>query len=131
MVDEVKNMIKHNKELTDLAQNLRKNMTQEEKKLWYQFLKDYPVQFKRQVTCGEYILDFYCPRAKLAIEIDGKQHQMAVISNQDKAREKYLNSLGVEVLRYPNRDVIRNFYQVCKEIDFAVQKILSNTGGEG
>ena len=56
---------------------------------------------------------------------------MAVISNQDKAREKYLNSLGVEVLRYPNSDVIRNFYQVCKEIDFAVQKTLSNTGGEG
>ncbi|MBQ7343800.1 MAG: endonuclease domain-containing protein [Clostridia bacterium] len=114
--------MKHNKELTALAQSLRKNMTKEEKKLWYQFLKDYPVKFKRQVTCGEYILDFYCPKLKIAIELDGSYHQISTISENDKLREDYLDSVGIYVIRFPNCDIRQDFNQVCKQIDFAIQK---------
>ena len=127
MVDEVKNIMKHNKELTALAQDLRKNMTKEEKKLWYQFLKKYPVQFKRQVTCGKYILDFYCPKAKIAIEIDGSYHQISTISENDKARDEYLKSVGTYVIRFPNHDIRQDFNQVCKQIDFAVQNSIIST----
>ena len=94
----------HNKNLTVLSQKLRKEMTKEEKKLWYQFLRHYPTQFKRQVTCGDYILDFYCPSAKLAIELDGYYHSVTKIAESDKIRTEYLNSRGVQVLRFPNRD---------------------------
>ena len=64
----------HNKKNTSNAQNLRKNMTKEERKLWYEYLSKYPYRFRRQVTCGNYILDFYCAAAKLAVELDGSQH---------------------------------------------------------
>ena len=64
----------HNKKLTAYAQELRKNMTKEERKLWYEYLSKYPYRFRRQVTCGSYILDFYCASAKLAVELDGSQH---------------------------------------------------------
>ena len=114
--------MRHNKKLTDLAQKLRKNMTKEEKKLWYQFLKEYPIQFKRQVTCGEYILDFYCPKAKIAIELDGSYHQVAKISENDKTRNEYLELVGICVIRFPNTDVKHDFNQVCKQIDLAVRK---------
>ena len=62
------------KELRRRAQNLRKQMTKEERHLWYDFLKSYPVQFKRQYAIGAYIIDFYCFQAKLIIELDGSQH---------------------------------------------------------
>ena len=118
----------HNKKLTYLAQKLRKEMTREEKQLWYQFLKTHSVRFKRQVTCGEYILDFYCPKAKLAIELDGSYHQFSKVSANDKTRNAYLNSVGICVIRFPNRDIWEKFDLVCKQIDFVVQKRLSSIG---
>ena len=78
--------MRHNKDLTNLAQLLRKNMTKEERKLWYEFLQQHPCQFHRQVTVGRYILDFYCSKAKLAIELDGSQHYEP--ENQEKERER-------------------------------------------
>ena len=125
-VDEVNTMtkMKHNKDLTNLAQNLRKNMTREEKQLWYQFLKSYPVQFKRQVTCGDYILDFYCPKVKLAIELDGSYHYTPKVSENDKIRNDYLNSLGITVLRFSNREIHQDFHVVCKQIDYVVNKAI-------
>ena len=114
--------MKHNKSLTTLAQKLRKEMTKEEKQLWYQFLKHYPIQFKRQVTCGEYIMDFYCPSAKLAIELDGYYHSLTEKSEADKIRTDYLNNLGILVMRFPNRDIWKDFDSVCNQIDFLVQK---------
>ena len=112
----------HNKDLTVLAQKLRKEMTKEERKLWYQFLRHFRVQFKRQVTCGMYILDFYCPSAKLAIELDGYYHSVSEIIESDKARTEYLSTLGIQVMRFPNRDIWQDFERVCKQIDFLVQK---------
>ena len=117
--------IKHNKDLTGLAQNLRKDMTREEKQLWYQFLKEYPIQFKRQVTCRDYILDFYCPKVKLAIELDGSYHYTSQVSKKDKIRNEYLNSLGITVLRFSNREIHQDFHAVCKQIDYLIHKIIA------
>ena len=118
--------MRHNKELTSLAQKLRKEMTKEEKHLWYQYLKKHQAQFKRQVTCGRYILDFYCPKAKLAIELDGSYHRFSEISENDQARTDYLNSVGICVMRFPNRDVWQAFDRVCEQIDYVVRERISS-----
>ena len=111
-----------NKDLTPFAQDLRKHMTKEERRLWYSFLHNHPVQFKRQVTCGRYILDFYCPLASLAIELDGSQHTEPEGQEKDRVRTEYLHSLGIYVLRIPNRRIWVNFRGVCEGIDDLVQK---------
>lgn len=116
--------MEHNKDLTPFAQELRKNMTKEERKLWYQFLKNHPVQFNRQVTCGRYILDFYCPAASLAVELDGNQHAEPEALEKDRIRTEYLNCNGIYVLRIPNRRIWMNFPGVCEGIDDLVQKRL-------
>ena len=116
--------IKHNKDLTTLSQKLRKNMTREEKQLWYQFLKSYPIQFKRQVTCGNYILDFYCSKSKLAVELNGGYHLAPQISKNDKLRTDYLNSIGITVLVFSNYEINHNFQTVCNQIDYAVKKAI-------
>jgi len=97
-------------------------MTKEEKQLWYRFLREYPMQFRRQVTCGSYILDFYCSKAKLAIEIDGAYHGYSEIAEKDKARTEYLNSIGILVLRFPNKDIWNDLDSICKQIDYTVKK---------
>ena len=114
--------MEHNKKLTPLAQKLRKEMTKEEKQLWYQFLKMYSIQFKRQVTCGQYILDFYCPSAKLAVELDGKHHYIDERAEKDKIRTEYLNSVGIYVMRFSNKDIWKSFNRVCMQIDYIVKQ---------
>ena len=114
--------MEHNKKLTRLAQKLRKEMTKEEKQLWYQYLRTYPIQFRRQVTCGPYILDFYCARAKLAIELDGSQHYDPENTQADQARTRYLNAVGICVLRIPNNAIWENLPGVCQQIDQIVQE---------
>ena len=114
--------MEHNKNLTPYAQELRKHMTKEERRLWYGFLRSYPVQFKRQVTCGNYILDFYCPAVQLAIELDGCQHAEPEGLKKDRIRTEYLNSCGNYVLRIPNRRIWVNFPGVCDGIHDLVQK---------
>ena len=112
--------MEHNQKLTPRAQQLRKNMTKEERKLWYEYLRDYPHQFRRQVAFGNYILDFYCAAAKLAIELDGSQHYEADSLEYDNRRTAFLNSMGIAVLRFANTDVMRNLNGVCQTIDMAV-----------
>jgi len=112
--------MEHNKKLTPLAQELRKNMTKEERKLWYEYLNKYPYRFRRQVTFGNYILDFYCAAAKLAIELDGSQHYEEKGKIYDMQRTAYLNSIGIYVLRFSNIDVLQNLNGVCQVIDMAV-----------
>ena len=109
--------MQHNKRLTEYARELRRNMTKEEKQLWYHFLREYPVRFRRQVTCGNYILDFYCAKAKLAIELDGSQHFEADAMTRDQERTAYLDSLGIYVLRVPNNEIWSNLTGVCDAID--------------
>ena len=116
--------MRHNKSLTSIAQKLRREMTKEEKQLWYRFLKNYPIQFKRQVTCGQYVLDFYCPKARLVIELDGSYHYYTQTADNDKTRTEYLNSLGIHVMRFSNKDVWQDLDRICNQIDFAVKKFV-------
>ena len=97
-------------------------MTKEEKQLWYQYLRAYPVQFHRQVTCGQYILDFYCSKAKLAIELDGSQHYEPENARNDLERTEYLSSQGIHVFRIPNNAIWQNLDGVCKAIDLLVKE---------
>ena len=110
----------HNSKLTSKAQTLRKAMTKEERRLWYEYLHDYPVRFRRQVTCGNYILDFYCAAAKLAIELDGSQHYEPAGQMYDARRSAYLEQQGIQVLRFSNSDVLYHLRGVCEVIDTAV-----------
>lgn len=110
----------YDSDMTKIAQQLRRNATPEESKLWYQYLRSYPVQFKLQKPIGRYVLDFYCTQAKLAIELDGAQHFMPEGMERDENRTAYLNSLGIAVLRFTNREVNSQFEDVCHSIDAAV-----------
>ena len=106
--------------MTQLAQNLRSNATQEENTLWYQYLRRYPVQFRRQHPVGGYIVDFYCAKAKLVVELDGSQHFDETGLVRDAIRSQYLESLGLHVLRFSNTDIHRNLRGVCQAIDNTV-----------
>ena len=99
-----------------LARELRKNMTPWERKLWYCFLKRYPVRFFRQKEIEHYIVDFYCAAAKLVIELDGSQHYDPAGQAKDRDRDRYLRSRGLEVARYSNLDIAQNFSGVCEDI---------------
>ena len=107
---------KYNKTLVPNAQELRKNMTPEEKHLWYDFLKKLSITVNRQKNIGNYIVDFYIAGKKIAIEIDGKQHRKPENREADEKRDAYLQNLGIKVLRYKNTDVNLNFEGVCKDI---------------
>ena len=115
---------KHNPALTPFARSLRKNMTPEERRLWYQCLRTYPVRFTRQKVLGRYIVDFYCAQARLAVELDGSQHYEAASAEYDRIRSEFLRSYGISVLRIPNNEVTRNFSGVCACIDLTVKRAL-------
>ena len=116
---------KHNKQLVPLAKQLRKEMTKEERHLWYDFLRTYPVRFSRQKVLGNYIADFYSAEAKLVIELDGSQHYESKNMEQDARPTAFLENYGLTVIRIPNNEVIRNFRGVCEHIDAAVKESLS------
>ena len=105
-----------NSNLTDNSQKLRKNMTKEERHLWYDFLKSLPVTVHRQKVIGRYIVDFCCVKYKVIIELDGSQHYEDTGIKNDKERDEYLKQLGYKVLRYSNRDINQNFEGVCTDI---------------
>ena len=116
---------KGNKSLVSNARSLRKNMTKEERHLWYDFLCSYPMRFSRQKVLGKYIADFFCAQAKLVIELDGSQHYNPENMKKDEERREHLKGYDITVLRIPNNDVIRNFDGVCAYIDCAVKRSLS------
>ena len=104
------------------AKALRQNMTPQERKLWYLFLRSYAPRFYRQRAIGKYIADFYCPAAQLAIEIDGSQHYEANTLQRDAERTNALGMLGISVLRFTNADINERFHAVCECIDRAVRE---------
>ncbi len=114
-------MLPYNKNLKQRSRQLRENMTDAERLLWAKIrmkqIKGY--QFYRQKPFGDYIVDFYCPEAKLVIEVDGSQHLSGEITENDRIRDKYMNSLGFRVLRFNNTDVLTN-------IDGVVERIIDN-----
>ena len=106
----------YNKNNVKKAQNLRKNMTPEEKKLWYQFLKRLSMTVNRQKNIGNYIVDFFIASKRIVIELDGIQHGMEKNFISDKQRDFELTSLGITVLRYKNTEINQDFIGVCKDI---------------
>lgn len=115
--------LKYNKKLMPAARILRCNMTSEERHLWYDFFKVYPIPFARQKVLGQYVVDFYCAQAKLVVEVDGAQHYEPKGMEEDAHRTAYLkDNFGLDVIRIPNNQVNRNFLGVCEYIDVEVKK---------
>ncbi|MBQ9859747.1 MAG: endonuclease domain-containing protein [Clostridia bacterium] len=100
-------------------------MTKEERHLWYDFLRSYPIKFLRQKPIGRYIADFYSAEAKLVIELDGSQHFEKESAEKDRERTAYLKQFGISVVRIPNNQVNQNFKNVCAYIDVVVKQSLS------
>lgn len=119
-------VMKYNKNNKPLAKALRKNMTPWERKLWYCFLKEYPIRFQRQKCVDNYIVDFYCFRAKLIVELDGGGHYDPTAQIKDQVRTADLEKQGFTVIRFCNLDIDRNFYEVCTVIDEEVNKRLTS-----
>ena len=114
--------IPKNKALLENAKNLRKNMTRQERHLWYDFLRDYPIKIYKQKIIGNYIADFYCHSALLVIELDGSQHYMAEGADKDRKRTEVLEEIGIEVIRFSNREIDENFNGVCEKIDLVIKE---------
>ena len=123
--------MQHNRKLTKRAQILRRNMTKEERRLWYEYLHDYPYRFRRQVTCGRFILDFYCAAAKLAIELDGSQHYEPNAMIKDTIRTGKIEERNLTVIRIPNNAINENFRGVCEYIDNFVRSTIDPTHQKG
>ena len=117
---------KHNKQLVPLARALRKNMTKEERRLWYDFLRDYPVRFSRQKVLGRYIADFYSAEAKLIRELDGSQHYEDENIRKDARRTEFLEAYGLRIIRVANNEITENFDGVCDYIDAVVREAFAS-----
>jgi very-short-patch-repair endonuclease len=115
----------YNKKLIPRAKELRKNMTRQEKHLWYDFLRYYPLHVYKQRVIENYIVDFYCPAAHLVIEVDGSQHYTIEGMKYDAVRTEILERHKLKVLRVSNVDVDRNFSGVCKMIEEEINKRIS------
>ena len=113
--------IKKDNSLLPRARQLRREMTPHERKLWYLFLRTYPVKIYKQRIIQTYIADFYCAPAKLVIELDGSEHYDADAMAYDARRSKTLEDLGLRVLRFTNREVDREFPLVCERIDQVIR----------
>ncbi|WP_126029411.1 endonuclease domain-containing protein [Bifidobacterium callimiconis] len=111
------------------SQRMRKNMTLWERRLWFEFLSTYPVRFRRQRLIGNYIVDFYCAKAELVIELDGGGHFRYDVREQDNDRTHILEARGLHILRFANNDVDRNFEGVCAVIDTLVQQRIRSRKG--
>ncbi len=118
--------LKKQKKLLSNARMLRREMTKQERHLWYDFLRNYPVKFYKQRIIENYIVDFYCASAKLVIELDGSQHYMDQGISYDEKRTQYLNKHSLLVLRFSNLDIDTNFSGVCAVIDDTVKQRLRN-----
>ena len=116
-------MHRYKNKLTPFSQSLRKNMTREERHLWYDFFKLLPYTVKRQKIIDKYIVDFCIPEFKLIIEVDGSQHYESPGKNDDMARDMYLAERGFVVLRYSNREINQQFDSVCQDILNSINRL--------
>ena len=114
----------YNQSNIPLARNLRKNLTPWERKLWYDYLRYYPVRFQRQKPIGEFIVDFYCAKARLIVELDGGGHYTPEQKQSDMARSALLEGMNLRLIRICNLDIDQNFRGVCEMIDYEVQQSL-------
>ena len=118
--------LKKNNKLLNVARILRRNMTRQEKHLWYDFLRYYPVKIYKQRIIDDFIADFYCHSARLVIELDGSQHYTNQGKAHDEARTEILERYGIHVLRFSNKDVNDNFEGVCYKIDKVINERIKN-----
>ncbi len=116
---------KHNKSIVPNAKELRKNMTKEERHLWYDFLRNHSARFSRQKVLGKYIVDFYSAQAQMVIELDGSQHFEEAGQEYDKKRDEYIKGYGLKIIRIPNNEVNENFDGVCAYLDSEITQSLS------
>ncbi len=114
--------IKKNNDLLNIAKILRRNMTRQEKHLWYDFLRHYPIKIYKQRIIDDFVADFYCHQARLVIELDGSQHNTPEGVSCDEARTKVLERYGLYVLRFSNADVDKNFAGICYTIDEIIRE---------
>ena len=121
---------KQNKKLVSFARGLRRNMTKEEKHLWYDFLRNYDVKFNRQKVLGRYIADFYSAELKLVIELDGSQHYDPEAKLYDEERTEFFKGYDIEVVRINNLEITRNFRGVCLYIDKIVKRRMKDIATE-
>ena len=112
----------YNGDLNFIAKKLRRQMTKQERHLWYDFLRTYSVKVYRQRVIDNYVADFYCPAAKLVIELDGGQHYDDAKMIEDEHRSAIINQYGIQVLRIPNNEVDNNFDNVCIYLDSVVKE---------
>ena len=117
-------MKQYNKANIPLAKELRKNMTPWERKLWYEFLRSYPIRFQRQKAIGNYIVDFYCAQAQLVVELDGGGHYTPEQMQADAERTAALEKMKLRVIRICNLEIDRNFRGVCEFLHREVQHSL-------
>jgi very-short-patch-repair endonuclease len=120
-------MLPFNKKLKPLARSLRSSMTDAEQFVWSKIRRKQigNIQFYRQKNIGEYIVDFYCPKGKLIVEIDGGQHYEGEGIKKDHERQRYLRALGFTVLRFSNIDVLKNIDGVLERIHEHLKSPLS------
>ena len=115
-------MIDYKHDLIKKAQKLRRNATPQENKLWYEFLRTYPIRFQRQKAIDCFIVDFYCFKAKLIVEIDGSQHYESANKEYDDVRTAKLEQYGIKVLRFSNYEINTYFNEVCESIDNEIKQ---------
>ena len=116
--------LKKNNKLLNVARILRRNMTRQEKHLWYDFLRYYPVKIYKQRIIDDFIADFFCHSARLVIELDGSQHYEEKGLLKDKIRTEKIENRNLTVIRIPNNEVNKNFRGVCEYIDLFVKESL-------
>jgi len=116
--------LNYNKKNIALAKELRKNATPQEDHLWYDFLSTYEVRFQRQKAIDNFIVDFYCHKAKLIIELDGSQHHTEEGAKKDEFRTEILEGYDLKVIRFTNRQIDKKFKNVCIYIDSVVKASL-------
>ena len=119
--------LEYNKNMIPRARELRKEMTKQERHLWYDFLRGYVPHVQRQKTIGSYIVDFYCHAARLVIELDGSQHYEQHAKAYDEERTRFLEAAGLRVIRFANAVVDYDFAAVCTAIDCEVKKRVVET----
>jgi very-short-patch-repair endonuclease len=117
-------MLDYNQANVEFAKQLRRNMTPWERKLWFNYLKDYPVRFQRQKAIDNYIVDFFCAKARLVVELDGGGHYEEDALLADEKRTEILSLYNLKVIRFSNLDIGQNFAGVCEAIDIAVRDAL-------
>jgi very-short-patch-repair endonuclease len=122
-------LLKYNKNLISRAKELRKNMTPQERHLWYDFLRYYPIKIYKQRVIDNFIVDFYCHQAKLIIELDGSQHYSEEGLVYDKERSNILNSYNLKIIRFSNYEVDNNFEEVCTTINNIIKYQVKSLNG--